>query len=45
MLDHVRALLARDAAGGEDIFGMRAELRDGAIWVSYPTMIVGWSVP
>jgi SAM-dependent methyltransferase len=45
MLDHVRALLARDAAGGEDIFGMRAEVRDGAIWVSYPTMIVGWSVP
>ncbi|MEE4454657.1 methyltransferase domain-containing protein [Novosphingobium resinovorum] len=44
MLDHVRSLLARDAAAGTDIFGLRAERRDGAIWVSYPTMIVGWSI-
>jgi hypothetical protein len=37
-------LLAREAAGGDDSFGMRAEVRDGATWVTYPTMIVGWSV-
>lgn len=43
MLDHVRSLLARDAAEGADIFGMKAESRDGATWVTYPTMVVGWS--
>lgn len=42
MLDHVRALLARDAAVMRDTFGMKAEDRGGTIWVTYPTMIVGW---
>jgi ubiquinone/menaquinone biosynthesis C-methylase UbiE len=42
MLDHVRALLARDAAMGADIFGLKVEMREGALWVTYPTAIVGW---
>lgn len=44
LLDHVRSLLARDAAMGQDIFGMKAQERDGATWVTYPTMILGWRV-
>ena len=44
MLDHVRALMARDVENGSDVFGMSTESRDGAIWVTYPTMIVGWQV-
>ncbi|HUD30960.1 MAG TPA: methyltransferase domain-containing protein [Novosphingobium sp.] len=45
MLDHVRSLLERDAARGTDIFGLRPEMRNEVIWVSYPTMIVGWEIP
>lgn len=44
MLDHVRSLLRRDAASGQDIFGLQAEVREGALWVTYPTMILGWRV-
>lgn len=44
MLDHVRSLLRRDAASGQDIFGLRAEDREGTLWVTYPTMIIGWQV-
>lgn len=43
MRDHVRSLLARDAATGLDIFGMQAENRNGELWISYPTMMIGWS--
>jgi len=42
MLAHVRELLRRDAAGGGDIFGLRAKLLDGVVWVTYPTITVGW---
>ena len=42
MLDQVRTLLGRDAAMGLDVFGMRAESRDGATYVTYPTITIGW---
>jgi ubiquinone/menaquinone biosynthesis C-methylase UbiE len=42
MLDHVRALLARDAAAESDAFGMKAELIEGNLWVTYPTSTIGW---
>ncbi|VWX50883.1 methyltransferase domain-containing protein [Novosphingobium sp. 9U] len=42
MLDHVRALLGRDAAAGTNALGMTPELREGQLWVTYPMMTIGW---
>lgn len=42
VLERVRALYARDAASGADIFGLKARLQDGQIWVTYPMTIVVW---
>jgi SAM-dependent methyltransferase len=42
MLERVRELYARDAAGGADSFGMGAQLKDGAVWVTYPMTLVVW---
>lgn len=42
MLDHVRALYARDADTGADAFGMGTHWKDGAIWVTYPMTLVVW---
>lgn len=43
MLDHVRALYARDADTGADAFGMGTHWKDGAIWVTYPMTLVIWA--
>jgi hypothetical protein len=43
MLDHVRALYARDADTGADTFGMGTHWKDGAIWVTYPMTLVIWA--
>ena len=42
MLDHVRALYARDADTGADAFGMGTHWKDGAIWVTYPMTLLIW---
>lgn len=42
MLARVRELYARDAAGGTDIFGLNARLKDGEVWVTYPMTLVAW---
>jgi SAM-dependent methyltransferase len=43
MLDHVRALYARDADTGADAFGMGTHWKDGAVWVTYPMTLVIWA--
>ncbi|CAN7457143.1 methyltransferase domain-containing protein [Phenylobacterium sp. LjRoot225] len=42
VLERVRALYARDAAGGADCFGLKARVQDGQIWVTYPMTLVLW---
>jgi ubiquinone/menaquinone biosynthesis C-methylase UbiE len=42
MLERVRELYSRDAAGGYDSLGMGARLQDGAVWVRYPMTVVVW---
>jgi 2-polyprenyl-3-methyl-5-hydroxy-6-metoxy-1,4-benzoquinol methylase len=42
LLERVRALVTRDCQLGGDAFGLRPELREHAIWVSYPMSIVVW---
>jgi 2-polyprenyl-3-methyl-5-hydroxy-6-metoxy-1,4-benzoquinol methylase len=42
MVEHVRELIARDAIGGGNLFGLRAKMLDETIWVTYPTISVGW---
>lgn len=42
VVDRVRELYARDAASGADIFGLKARMRDGHVWVTYPMTIVVW---
>jgi len=42
ILERVRELFARDAAGGTNVFGMSARLKDGEIWVTYPMTLVVW---
>jgi ubiquinone/menaquinone biosynthesis C-methylase UbiE len=42
VLERVRELYARDAASGADIFGLKARVQDGQVWVTYPMTIVVW---
>jgi ubiquinone/menaquinone biosynthesis C-methylase UbiE len=42
MLERVRELYARDAATGADVFGLKARVQDGQIWVTYPMTMVIW---
>ena len=42
MLERLRGLYARDAAGGADALGMSASLKDGAVWATYPTTLIVW---
>jgi SAM-dependent methyltransferase len=42
VLDRVRELYARDAASGADIFGLKARVQDGQVWVTYPMTVVVW---
>jgi ubiquinone/menaquinone biosynthesis C-methylase UbiE len=42
VLPRVRELVERDAAQGTDVFGLRARLKDGKIWVTYPMTLVVW---
>lgn len=42
MLERVRELYARDAASGADVFGLKARLQDGEVWVTYPMTMVVW---
>lgn len=42
VIQRLRELYARDAAGGADALGMRARLKDGAVWATYPTTLVVW---
>lgn len=41
--DHLRAMLARDTHIGGDAFGLKPYLRDDAVWITYPTLTVGWA--
>lgn len=43
LLARVRALLVRDLSNAGDAFGLRPEMRDGQLWVSYPMTTVLWS--
>lgn len=43
MLEPLRRLYARDAAGGADALGMGARLKDGAVWAAYPMSLLVWS--
>lgn len=45
VLDRVRQLYARDAASGADVFGLKARLRDGQLWVTYPMTLLVWRKP
>lgn len=45
VLDRVRQLYARDAAGGADAFGLKARLQDGQIRVTYPMTLIVWRKP
>jgi ubiquinone/menaquinone biosynthesis C-methylase UbiE len=42
MLDRLRRLYQHDAVGGADAFGLSAQLKEGAVWVTYPMSIVVW---
>ena len=42
VLERVRELYARDAASGADIFGLKARIQDGVVWVTYPMTMVIW---
>ena len=42
VLERVRELYARDAATGADVFGLKARMQDGAVWVTYPMTMVLW---
>ncbi|CAN7514332.1 methyltransferase domain-containing protein [Phenylobacterium sp. LjRoot219] len=45
VVERVRQLYARDAATGADVFGLKARMQDGQIWVTYPMTLVIWRRP
>jgi ubiquinone/menaquinone biosynthesis C-methylase UbiE len=42
VINRVRSLLQRDLDSRGDAFGLRPELRDNELWVTYPQAIVVW---